>query len=256
MKPNRLKERMLAKDPTLLNGWLTLGSVAAAEVMSRQAWDSLTIDMQHGLADFDTAVNMLRAISSSDVTPMVRVPWLDPALIMRMLDAGTYGVICPMINTRAQCEEFVACCRYAPQGARSFGPTRAPLYAGDDYWKHANETVLTFAMVETRQAVEAVDEIVSVPGLDGVYIGPSDLSLTLGLDPNSGLDHPDLLAAVDKIHAAAQRAGKFTVMHCNPIDYAGRMQARGFSLRTVSNDTRLLAMASQELLRQLKPAKI
>lgn len=119
MKPNRLKERMLAKDPTLLNGWLTLGSVAAAELMSRQAWDALTIDMQHGLADFDTTLNMLRAISSTEVTPMVRVPWLDPALIMRVLDAGAYGVICPMINTRAQCEEFVACCRYAPQGARS-----------------------------------------------------------------------------------------------------------------------------------------
>ena len=255
MKPNRLKERMLAQDPDLLNGWLTLGSIAAAEVMSRQAWDSLTIDMQHGLADFDTAVNMLRAICSTDVTPMVRVPWLDPAMIMRVLDAGAYGVICPMINTQAQCEEFVSCCRYAPQGARSFGPTRAPLYAGDDYWKHANDTVLTFAMVETRQAVEAVDEIVSVPGLDGLYIGPSDLSLTLGLDPSAGLDHPDLLAAVDTIHAAAQRAGKFTVMHCNPIDYAGRMQSRNFSLRTVSNDTRLLAMASQDLLRQLKPAK-
>jgi 4-hydroxy-2-oxoheptanedioate aldolase len=255
MKPNRLKERMLVKDPTLLNGWLTLGSVAAAEVMSRLPWDSLTIDMQHGLADFDTTVNMLRAISSSDVTPMVRVPWLDPALIMRVLDAGAYGVICPMINTRAQCEEFVAHCRYAPQGARSFGPTRAPLYAGDDYWKHANDTVLTFAMVETRQAVEAVDEIVSVPGLDGVYIGPSDLSLTLGLDPNAGLDHPDLLAAVDKIHAAAQRAGKFTVMHCNPIDYAQRMQSRGFSMRTVANDTRLLALANLDLFRQLKPGQ-
>jgi 4-hydroxy-2-oxoheptanedioate aldolase len=129
------------------------------------------------------------------------------------------------------------------------------LYAGDDYWKHANDTVLTFAMIETRQAVEAVDAIVSVPGLDGLYIGPSDLSLTLGLDPSAGLDHPDLLAAVDKIHAAAKRAGKFTAMHCNPIDYAKRMEPRGFSLRTVSNDSRFIALAAQELFRQLKPVK-
>ena len=255
MKPNRLKQRMLANDPTLLNGWLTLGSIASAEIMAHQPWDSLTIDMQHGLSDDETSINMLRAISTTDVTPMVRVPWLDPALIMRMLYAGAYGIICPMINTRAQCEEFVSCCRYAPQGARSFGPTRAPLYAGEDYWKNANDTVLTFAMIETRQAVEAVDDIVSVPGLDGVYIGPSDLSLTLGLDPSAGLDHPDLLAAVDKVHAAAKRAGKFTAMHCNPIDYAKRMEARGISLRTVSNDSRFIALAAQELFRQLKPAK-
>lgn len=255
MKPNRLKEKMLAKDPTLLNGWLTLGSIASAEIMSRQPWDSLTVDMQHGLSDSETAINMLRAISGSEVTPMVRVPWLDPAIIMRMLDAGAYGIICPMVNTREQCEAFVSYCRYAPQGSRSFGPTRAPLYAGDDYWKHANDTVLTFAMVETREAVEAVDEIASVPGLDGLYIGPSDLSLTLGLDPIKGLDHPDLLAAVDKVQAAATRAGKFTVMHCNPTDYAKRMEGRGFSLRTVSNDSRFISLAAQEVFNQLRPPK-
>jgi 4-hydroxy-2-oxoheptanedioate aldolase len=115
MKPNRLKQRMLANDPTLLNGWLTLGSIASAEIMAHQPWDSLTIDMQHGLSDDETSINMLRAISTTDVTPMVRVPWLDPALIMRMLDAGAYGIICPMVNTRAQCEEFVSCCRSDPR---------------------------------------------------------------------------------------------------------------------------------------------
>lgn len=253
MKPNRLKEKMLARQPGLLNGWLVLGSPAVAEVMARQPWDSLTIDMQHGLADFETTVQMLRAMQGkAELTPMVRVPWNDAGIIMRVLDAGAYGVICPMVNTRAQCEQFVAACRYAPQGSRSFGPTRAPLFAGADYWKHANHTVLTWVMIETREAVGNLDEILAVAGLDGVYIGPSDLALTLGLDPVADLDHPDLLAAIETIRSKAEAAGKFSVMHCSPIDYAERMAGRGFfSLRTVSNDGRLLAVAAQEMFATL-----
>ncbi len=251
MRPNRLKQKMLARQPGLVNAWLVLGSPAVAELMARQPWDSMTIDMQHGLADFETTVAMLRAMADSEATPMVRVPWLEPGIIQRVLDAGAYGVICPMVNTAEQCAQFVSACRYAPLGSRSFGPTRAPLYAGADYWRHANDTVLTWAMIETRQAVDHLDAILAVPGLDGVYIGPSDLALTLGLDPVADLDHPELLATIDHIHARAQQAGKFTVMHCSPIDYAQRMAARGFSLRTVSNDGRLLAQAGQDLFRSL-----
>lgn len=249
---NRLKARMQAREPGLLNAWLVLGSPAVAEVMSRQPWDSVTVDMQHGLSDFETTVHMLRAMNGSSVTPMVRVPWMEPGLIQKVLDAGAFGVICPMVNTREQCEQFVSVCRYAPAGTRSFGPTRAPIVAGADYWKKANDEVLTFAMIETRQAVENIDAIVSVPGLDGVYIGPSDLSLTLGLDPVADLEHPTLLAAIETIRLAVERAGKFSVMHCSPIDYALRMADKGFSLRTVSNDGRLLALAAQELFRTVK----
>jgi 4-hydroxy-2-oxoheptanedioate aldolase len=254
MTPNRLKQKMQSRTPGLLNAWLVLGSPAVAEIVSRQPWDSVTIDMQHGLSDFETTVAMLRAMNGSDVTPMVRVPWLEPGVIMRILDAGALGIICPMINTRAQCEQFVASCRYAPQGARSFGPTRAPIVHGSDYWKNANQQVLSFAMIETEQAVNDVDAILSVPGLDGAYIGPSDLALTLGLDPTGDLEHPKLLATIDRIRVAADRLGKFTIMHCSPIDYALRMAKGGFSMRTVSNDGRLLSLAAAELFRQVKAA--
>lgn len=249
---NRLKQKLLARQAGLLNGWLVLGSPAVAEVMSRQPWDALTVDMQHGLSDYETTVAMLRAMNGSDVTPMVRVPWLEPGIIMKMLDAGALGLICPMINTREQCEQFVACCRYAPAGARSFGPTRAPLAHGADYWKHANEQVLTFAMIETEQAVNDIESILSVPGLDGAYIGPSDLSLTLGLDPLTDLSHPQLLAAIGRIREAADALGKFTIMHCSPVDYALKMAGGGFSMRTVSNDGRLLAQAAADLFRQVR----
>jgi 4-hydroxy-2-oxoheptanedioate aldolase len=251
---NRLKEKLKAGQPGLLNAWLVLGSPAVAEVVSRQPWDSVTVDMQHGLSDFETTVSMLRAMNGSNVTPIVRVPWLEPGIIMRILDAGALGIICPMVNSREQCEAFVSYCRYAPAGVRSFGPTRAPLVSGGDYYKHANDHILAFAMIETEQAVRELDAILSVPGLDGVYIGPSDLSLTLGLDPVTDMSHPRLLEVIEHIRSKAAAAGKYTVMHCSPIDYAVAMADKGFSMRTVSNDTRLLAIASEQLFKQVRAA--
>ncbi|RMF77330.1 MAG: 2,4-dihydroxyhept-2-ene-1,7-dioic acid aldolase, partial [Chloroflexi bacterium] len=124
-----------------INGWLHIPSTWSAEVMAHQGWDSLTIDMQHGMTGYQTALYMLQALSTTDVVPLVRVTWNEPGLIGRMLDAGAYGVICPMVNTREQCEAFVGACRYHPMGYRSLGPTRAKLYAGDDYAAHANETI-------------------------------------------------------------------------------------------------------------------
>ena len=240
---------------TGFNGWLTLGSVAVAEAMAHQPWDCITIDMQHGLSDFETTVNMLRAISTTAVTPMVRVPWLEPGIIMRVLDAGAFGVICPMINTTEQCREFVSYCRYAPMGSRSFGPTRAPLYGGADYWKGANENVLAIAMIETAQALENLDGILSIEGLSGVYIGPADLSLSMGFDPVQDQSHPQVLGVIEDIRIRAVQAGKFAIMHCGPVDYAAFMLDKKFPLLTVSNDSRLLATAQQQLFDQLKRAR-
>lgn len=252
MRANRLIERM-KHGPIALNGWSVGGSVAAVEAMASLPWDSITIDMQHGLSDFETTVNMLRAISATDVVPMVRVPWMEPGIVQKVLDAGAYGIICPMVNTRAQCEAFVSTCRYAPQGTRSFGPTRAPFYAGPDYWSKANETVLTFAMIETGEALQNLDEILSVPGLSGVYIGPADLSLSLGLHPVNDQRKPQVLEAIEQIRSKALAAGKFVVMHCSPVDYAEFMQDKGFSLMTVSNDIRFLVTGMQQMFEQLRP---
>ena len=142
---------MWRSEETVVNGWLHIPNSFSTEVMAHAGWDSLTIDMQHGPPEYHAALPMLQAISTTETVPLARVPWNEPGLIMRMLDAGCYGVICPMINTREQAEAFVGACRYPPEGYRSFGPYRARLYAGADYPQYANEEIVTMAMIETRK---------------------------------------------------------------------------------------------------------
>jgi 4-hydroxy-2-oxoheptanedioate aldolase len=180
MRENAVK-RLWQQDRPALGGWLMIPSGFSAEVMAHQNLDWLCIDMQHGLIDYDTALAMLQAISTTATTPFVRVPWNDSAIIMKMLDAGAYGVIVPMVNSRAEAEAAVAACRYPPQGIRSFGPIRAVYYAGLDYFAYASQEVSCIPQIETTAAVENLDEILSVEGVDAVYIGPMDLSISLGL---------------------------------------------------------------------------
>jgi 4-hydroxy-2-oxoheptanedioate aldolase len=236
----------------VINGWLHIPSSWSAEVMAHQGWDSLTIDMQHGLMDYQTALTMLQAISTTPVTPFVRVSWNEPGLIGRMLDAGAYGIICPMINTRADAEAFVAACRFAPQGQRSLGPTRANLYAGPDYAVHANKTLIAMAMIETAQALENVESIVSVPGLDGVYIGPGDLSLSLLGRGQVDSETPEMLAAIERIYEATSRQGIAAGIHTNSPEYANRWIAKGFRFVTVMTDTRLLSSAASAAVKAVK----
>ncbi|RMD63222.1 MAG: 2,4-dihydroxyhept-2-ene-1,7-dioic acid aldolase [Alphaproteobacteria bacterium] len=251
MRENRL--RALWRDGgAAINGWLSIPSSISAETMAHQDWDSLTIDMQHGVIDYQVAVTMLQAISTTDVMPMARVPWLDPGYIMRMLDAGAYGIICPMINTRAEAEAFVGACRYAPQGYRSFAPLRALMYAGPDYPERANDTVLAFAMIETRTALDNLDDILSVPGLDGIYIGPSDLGLSLGGAPKLDQTDSHILAAIETILAAAQRHGIIPGIHCLTPAYARRMVDLGFRLVTISSDNGLLARITADSVAEVR----
>jgi len=141
MRKNRLK-KIFSDGQTIINGWLQIPSSFSAEVMAHQGWDSLTIDMQHGVIDYPNALQMLQAISTTEVVPMARVNWNDPGQIMKILDAGSYGVICPMINNREQAEKFVQACLYPPKGYRSFGPIRGLLYGGPDYAKHADNEII------------------------------------------------------------------------------------------------------------------
>ena len=182
MRKNKLKELFKAGKP-IINSWLAIPSSFSAEVMANQGWDSITIDMQHGLIDYPNAVNMLQAISTTDATPLARVNWNEPGQIMKILDAGSYGVICPMVSNREEAEKFVQACQYPPKGYRSFGPVRANIYGGSDYAKHADNEILKLAMIETKEALEKLDEILDTPNLDGIYIGPADLSLAVGEEP-------------------------------------------------------------------------
>ena len=251
MRENRVK-RIWQEGGAVLNGWLHIPSSFSAELMAHAGYDSLTLDLQHGASDFDTALAMMQAISTTDTMPMVRVPWNEPGLIMRVLDAGSYGVICPMINTREDAEKFVGACRYPPEGYRSFGPFRATLYGGADYAAHANEAVITMAMIETREALKNVDGIMSVPGLDAVFVGPADLGQSLGEGPGMDRTEPAVVEAIDGVLDAARRHDVVAGIFTGSVEYASQMVKKGFRFVTVLSDGRLLASAAGETIAALK----
>ena len=251
MRENRLK-LLWAENKAAVNGWCAIPSSFSAEVMAHQGWDSLTIDLQHGMIDYQAAIPMLQAISTTSTVPMVRVPWLEPGILMKVLDAGAYGVICPMISTREDAERLVAACRYPPQGGRSFGPIRATLYGGADYPAHANETVAVFAMIETRQALDNLDEIVAVEGLDAVYIGPSDLASALGYKPGFDRSEPELVEAIDLVLAKARERNLVAAIHNGSPAYARSMIEKGFRLVTVGSDARFIASGAAATLAEVR----
>jgi 4-hydroxy-2-oxoheptanedioate aldolase len=250
MRENLLKV-LWQKNAYAVNGWLSLPATFSAEVMAHQGWDSLTIDLQHGLIDYQSAVAMLQAISTTQTVPLVRVPWRDPAIIMKALDAGAYGVICPMVNSAAEASEFVAACRYPPAGTRSYGPIRASIYAGSDYTANANRTVIAMAMIETRAGLNNLDEILSVEGLDAVYIGPSDLSLALGYEPSIDPTEPVVVEAIEHILHHALKKRIVPGIHTGTAAYARKMIEQGFLFVTVGSDVRLLNEKAAEILQPL-----
>lgn len=247
MRPNRIKS-VWEKGGVAVNVFLAMPDSFAAEVISSLNWDGVTIDMQHGVVDYAMAVHMLQGISRYEAAPMVRVPWNDPAIVMKSLDAGAYGVICPMINTRAECEKFVGACRYAPAGYRSTGPVRAAFYGGSDYHAHADDTLLTFAMIETQEAIDNLDAICSVPGLDAIYIGPSDLSVSIGGGPGGDQRDPAVMQRIDAALAAAKRNGIRAGMHTMSAAYANEMIDKGFDLVTLSSDFRHMMASASAML--------
>ena len=241
MRANKLRE-IWKQGGAVVNGWLAIPSAFSAEVMAHQGFDSLVIDMQHGVVDYQVAVTMLQAISTTDVVPLARVPWNDPARIMKILDAGAYGVICPMINTREQAEALVAACKYYPRGYRSWGPVRASIYAGSDYTAtRANDELLVMPMIETAEAVKNIDDILGVPGIDAVYVGPADLSLTLSCTPKLDQTEPPVVEAQQQIAAACKRHHIIAGIHCGTAAYATKMIAAGYQFVTLASDGRFLA---------------
>ena len=251
MRENRLRT-LWKNNQAAVNGWLAIPNSFSAEVMANQGWDTLTVDMQHGLVDDAAMVTMLQAISTTSAVPIVRVPWLEPGALMKALDAGAYGVICPMINTREDAQKLVAWTHYAPRGTRSFGPIRASIYGGADYAQHANNTIVAFAMIETAQALDNLDDILSVEGLDAIYIGPSDLSLSLGCRPVFDDVDPKAAQAMDHILARAQAHGVMAGVHNGRADVARARVAKGFRFVTLGSDARLLAAGSQDLLSAMR----
>lgn len=246
MIKNKVKA-LWAEDKPVLHGWLSIGNPFTAEIMAAQGYDAISIDVQHGALDYSSVLPMFQAMRASGVVLGARVPWLDPAMIMKVLDAGALNVICPMVNTAEQAERFVSYVRYPPLGQRSFGPTRAALALGDGIAAEANDQIVALAMIETAEAMENLEEIAATPGLDGLYIGPADLTFALHkgrLAPGFDREEPDMIDAIKKILSVAKANGKRAALHCGTPEYAARAIGWGFDMCTVSGDSRLLAGAA------------
>ena len=251
MRENTIRS-IWARGGAVINGQCGIASSHVAEVMCQQGYDSLLIDMQHAPVNFDALFAMLQAASTTDTIPLVRVTWNDPALVMRALDSGAYGVICPMVNTAEECRKFVGACLYAPQGYRSFGPVRGYLYAGPEYYDQANETIIPMAMIETKEAVENLDEILSVPGLAAVYVGPSDLSVTYGLHPLTGPHDPAMHDVFAEIVTACRRHGVVPAIHGIDPDYSRARIAQGYQFVTCGVDMDLIMAGAKDTVARVR----
>ncbi len=241
-----------ANDAVVINGWLHIPSSFASEVMAHQGWDSLTLDAQHGPFEFSSALGMIQAIQTTPTAVVARVAWNDPGAIMKYLDAGVHAIICPMVNTRQECEAFVGACRYPPQGFRSYGPTRAALHFGAEYAASANGFVVTMPMIETAQALENLEQILDVPGVDAIFVGPGDLGQALYGQAQIDRDTPEFITTLERIAKTARarniNAGIFT----GGSAYAKRMIELGYNFVTVSSDARLMAVGAKHVLNELK----
>ena len=251
MRINTVKEKWDRGDVTF-GAWLSIPSSFSAEVMAHQGFDWVCIDMQHGVIDYQVALTMLQAIGATETIPIVRVPWNEPGIIGKVLDAGALGVIIPMVNSVEEAKQAVAACRYFPQGSRSFGPTRASYYAGTDYFGGANEQIACIPMIETKQAVERLDEILAVPGIDAVYVGPADLSITLGLPPgmaNGGAFEEARVLIAKKCAEHGVTAG----IHAN-ASLAEKHAAAGYRMITISGDAVAIPVQAQADLKLARGA--
>ncbi len=239
-------------DQPVINAWLSIPNSFTAEAFGKMGWDSITIDMQHGQNDYQTSISMLQGLSNSRSVPMVRVPWNEPGIIMKMLDLGVMGIIAPMINSKEDCEKFISYCYYPPIGQRSFGPMRAQLIHGTKYFNQANKNITTFAMIETKQAVENLDEILSVPNLTGVYIGPADMSSSYGLPPKFDVREDPVFSNIKMIAEKAKRFGKIAGIHNGSTEYAKEMITLGYRFVTILSDFRVMSSHSQQIIDEMK----
>ena len=254
MRPNKIKQLWSEGKPVTL-GWLSLNNPFSAEVMARMGFDALCIDLQHGITELPGLLPMLQAVSQTETSPVVRVPWNDAAIIMKALDLGAMSIIVPMVSSAAEAARAVAACRYPPTGMRSMGPIRAVQYAGADYVANANNEVVVIAMVETKEGLDNLDAICATPGLDAIYIGPSDLSFALGLPPKMDNTDPLHLATCDKIRDTAHKHGKKACMHTVSAAFAASSLKRGFDLVMLTSDINCMVAGARKQLDDLKAAR-
>ena len=251
MKKNKILENWKNNKPCV-NAWLSIPNSFTAEAMSKMGWDSVTIDLQHGQNDYSTSISMIQSISNSECVPFARVSWNEPGIIMKMLDLGVLGIIAPMINNKEDCEKFVSYCKYPPLGQRSFGPMRAQLTYGSDYYENANKEIIVLAMIETKEAVENLDSILSVTNLNGVYVGPADMSSSYGLKPKFDIKDEPIYSNIKLIAKKAKEHGKVAGIHNGTTEYAKKMIDLGYQFVTISSDFRSMTAHAQGIIDKMK----
>jgi 4-hydroxy-2-oxoheptanedioate aldolase len=238
-----------------LGGWCVIPSPFAAELMGRAGFDWICIDTQHGLIGYDQMLPMLQALSATGTPAFVRVPSNQPADIMKALDAGAQGVVVPMVSSEEEARRAVGACRYPPQGIRSWGPTRASMQVTGFGTESANRAVVCVVMVETVEAMANLDEILAVPGVDGVYVGPNDLGITHGFKPDATAGAPEHRRLIETILAACVRHGVTAGIHCSGPETAIRWREAGFRMINVDNDAVFLRGGAARVLEALRGVK-
>jgi 4-hydroxy-2-oxoheptanedioate aldolase len=243
MSTNALRQRFAAGDAAV-GGWCTTPSAFNAEVLALTGFDYVCVDCQHGLIGYDAMVPMLGAISRTSATPIVRVPSNHTPWMGQAFDAGAEAVVVPMVNSRADAERAAAACRYAPEGVRSFGPVRAGMYLNLATPAEVNREVMCFVMIETVQAVENAEEICSTPGVDGVYIGPADLAISMGFAFGREELPASHTEAMDHVRKVCESNGIVPGIHTGGGEDAKRAIDAGFRMATVSTDAALFRSAA------------
>jgi 4-hydroxy-2-oxoheptanedioate aldolase len=243
-----------AEGRTAVNGWMLSPSPFGAELMATAGYDCITIDLQHGLMDYADMLAILRALSASDVVPVVRLGEFNSGEVGRALDAGVQALICPLVNTQAQAEALVRAAKYPPTGARSFGPARAALRTGPgNYFANADAEVVVLAMIETAEAMNNLDQILSVPGLDGAYIGPADLGIGLGLGLPTPDPNPALLTAIAQVRQACARHGRVAAVHQVPGISPRALSEQGFRFVTSGIDMEFMLAGAARAVQAARP---
>jgi 4-hydroxy-2-oxoheptanedioate aldolase len=249
-----VRSRWAAGEPAYA-AWLTLESPTAAETTAGGGFDAVVVDLQHGHATLEDLPSLLTGIATTPAVPFVRAAWNQPGELMRALDLGARGVICPMVGSREEAEAFVRACRYPPTGTRSYGPIHAAFGVARDQTIAAEAAILLFAMIETADGLANVDEIAATPGLDGLFVGPADLSLATGVDSFADLTDPALLHTLDRIVDMANRHGITPAIHAPIPPRATEMATRGFRFISCAVDADLLRTAALEALRATRSSR-
>ena len=248
MRPNRTK-RLLGQGQPAIGTFCLAASALIAEMLGHSGLDFVMVDLQHGESTPDRLQHMLQALSATPATPLVRVPANAPVDIQRALDMGAAGVVVPTVNTREEAEAAVRAVRYAPIGVRSWGPLRGALYLGAEYFAEAHEELLTILMIEGAEGCKNAREILSVPGVDACFIGPNDLSITLGFPPGLAELPPPVEEAVAAILAAARATGKAAGIQVFDARAARPRIEQGFRFVSVMSELEMVRDGAAEVLR-------